>query len=601
MKRFLALAFSFLLTLLLGLSAVADTSGDGLFTYTVNDDGEGGYYVSITSYDGVFEGDLVLPDELGGYPVTDYRGNVTAAVAEPGSSGLYTTHLTSLTLPKHLDNFRISKGFFSVERYVTPVDADMVYADEVGALYSSDGTEFYAWPAYNRTKEYRIADTVTTIYDAGMYSKYLERLYIPGSVKEIPNTACTFAQSLREVFLGEGVETVSDNATGVCPAMERFVLPSTLTSIGSNGLSGLARVKELVIPASVTSVGGGALSDNAEMERVVFLGFPETFVGGRLHFGSDPALTDIYFAGTEAEFNASALASAIPDGVTAHFEADYVNADNVKTDFDGANLTLDGDIGGGTEDSLYAWDFYRDEAATLTLGDGTGSVGEFAFHDFNQLSELVIAGDDVSVAASAFAGCGSLKTVICAGNVVFGDGALPEDVTVFAPEGAAVSGVDNVVYYSFSGGELTFSGDIDTDAYSFLDTVAWMCARFGGIIKITVSSLCLSGVSFYYYDETGDKRMLEDNRIVDGYVQIEANKDGGDVIISFNELCEGIADESLDSFRFVTGTREHGENVDTPVKISFGENIVIGIRRVLKAIVTLLNRLFGLLKKLGGT
>ncbi|MCR5041920.1 MAG: leucine-rich repeat domain-containing protein [Clostridia bacterium] len=597
-KRVIALATAVAVAMSASLFAFAETSPDGLFTYTLNDDGEVGFYVSVTSYEGAFEGDVTIPDELGGYPVTDFRGDFSNAQSEGISGGLYTTHIGTLTLPKHLNNFRITPGVIAAERYAAAPDADCVSVDETGALYSSDGSEFYVYPAYSPAKEYRIADTATTVYEPGSYSKYLERIYIPGSVKTIPQTSFTYAQALREVFLEEGVETIDDNCTGVCPAMERFVMPSTLTSIGVSGLSGLAKAKELVIPAAVESIGSYGLSDNAELERLVFLGFPESV--GAYVFLDDPALTDVYFAGTEDEFNASSLAAALPAGVTAHFGAVYADASGVKLDFDGSNLSLDGNITDGTENSLFAWDFYRSDMQTLMLGENTRRIGEWAFHDCDSLEEIVVSGADVTVAANAFSGCGSLRTIIAAGNISFAPGTLPDGVLVYAPAGSTVTGAEDVAYYSYSDGVLTLDGGIYTDAYGFLDAVAVMCAGFGEITRINVSELHLNGVSFYYYDEAGKKHALEQNTLRDGTIEVGTTVNGEDVKLSFNELCGGIADGSLTSFYFATSTEAHGDNIDTPVKISFAERIIEGVRRVLSAIVTLLNRLFRLLKSLGG-
>ena len=579
------------------VTSFAETTEDGLFDYEILTDSENEdlVYAQITKYNGEIGGDLTLPDELGGYPVmTLGRGLL--------SFDNKTSHVGTMRLPKHLYNFFINEIFQSVERYSADADSDYISVDEAGALYSSDGTEFYSYPVFSPVKEYRIADSVSTIYVAGRYTRYLERMIIPGSVETIPGIAFYKAENLREVILEEGVREIAANCTGDCESMERFVLPSTLTKIGNNGLSGLRKVKELVIPASVDHLGYGALNDNNVLERVVFLGVPDRAdTGGQAMFQKDPLLSDIYYVGSEDEWNASPISAMVPDGVQMHFGARYAAQNDVMIDYDDGMLSLKGGaVNGGSSESLFPWDFYAGDCETISFGSDVNRIGENAFRDFASLSEIVIYGDGVTVEKDAFAGCDKLTTIVAFGGVRFEDGALPAGVRVYIPDGADFSGNGiSPVRFSASDGVLTLNGTINTDAYTFLDLAAVFCDRFGEIGKIKVSSLRLDDVKIYYLDENGKKKRLEHDILTDGEITVGITETDGDREITFNELCAGIADGTIESFFFTTATEEHGENIDTPVEIVESEEELNFFQRVLKAIVTLLNRLFNFLKNLG--
>ncbi|MCR5783162.1 MAG: leucine-rich repeat domain-containing protein [Clostridia bacterium] len=605
MRKLIVIIMSCLISVsIFAASVFAESTDDGLYTYDIITDGDL-TYIRISGYNGAFTGDITIPDEIDGHRVTYFGGGFSGAESEgSGNADLFTTHIGTLTLPKYLNNFRITKGMFAVERFAVPDDASDIAVDQTGALYSSDGTEFYIYPAYNQAKEYRIADTVNTVYEVCSYSRYLERIIIPGSVRSLPQTCFTFAQALKEIILEEGVETIEDNCTGDCPSLERIVLPSTLTTIGHNGLSGLRKVKEIVIPASVESIGYAGLSDNDIMERVVFMGLPENESSTPYYsiLGANPMLTDLYFAGSEEEWNDSAFYGLVPDNVTIHFDADYVTQNDVMIDYSDGVLALKGGNvnGGNSNESLFPWDFYANDCVALSLDPDVNTVGANAFHDFTSLSEVVISGDGVTIEEDAFAGCENLSTIIVSGDVDIEDGALPADVTVYAPVDAAVTGTGfSVVRFDYDDNTITLKCNMDTDAYTFLDLISVLCERFGETDTVRVSSLRLDDARIYYYDEDGNKTSLDNDALTDGSITVGITGADEDRSIPFNELCSGIADGSISSFFFTVATENGNESADTPVEIKEDDGGIGGfIRRALKAIVTLLNRLFNLLKKL---
>ena len=586
--------------------AFAETTEDGLFDYEIMTDEENGdlVFAQITKYNGEVGGDLTLPDELGGYPVMSLASDFLSFQFNSEHNVQISEHFDSIRLPKNLSDFTVTSCFKWTEKFVISEENEWFCTDEYGAFYDKEKTYLYAYPVFGAAKEYSIPETVVSddyVYSKFIYCRYLERLVVPGEIKKIGSTFCTYANSLRELILREGVEEIDENCTGVCNAMERVVMPSTLTKIGHHGLSGLRKVKELVIPAAVNYIGYAGLSDNKIMERVVFLGVPDTveWMGGV--FGANPMLKDIYFVGTQDEWNASPIARYVPEGVTLHFGADYITENDVMIDYKDALLSLKGgSVNGGAAGSLFPWDFYAGECEMLSCAADVKQIGAYAFHDFTELSEIVIYGDGVTVAKNAFAGCEKLDTVVAFGDIAFEDGALPVGAVVYAPAGAEVSCGGRIIRFSYEDGVLSLNGEIDTDAYEFLDVVAVLCDRLGTVERLDVSSLHLDGVEFYYKDENGRKRRIEDDTLVNGTVIVGVpEEDGEDRELTFNELCEGIADGTLTGFYFSTATQEHGENIDTPVELSLAERVQESIQRVLKAIVTLLNRLFRFLKNLG--
>ncbi|MBQ6020358.1 MAG: leucine-rich repeat domain-containing protein [Clostridia bacterium] len=570
------------------VAASAETTVDGLLTYTVSN-GE----ATITGItDRAYEGALTLPDELGGCPVT----SVSYSFFE-GLRG----YVTTLTLPSTLRQLDNLSQTCIVERFSISPENPYFTTDETGVLFDKDKTVLYRFPMMNPCTEYAVPDTVTEIKSVGFCNmNYLEYVKIPSGVETIPYMCFTFSHSLRTVELSEGVKYIGGNGIAECYGLEKLILPSTLERIDGTGISGCHSLKELVLPAGLkTLLGTYSIGDNQGLEKVVFLGAPQNVSVEAMK--GNTALREVRFAGTEAEWNENAALSAM-NLYGATLRCGYVHAENAETEFEGGVLAVGGAeaLPAVTEGGFADWTDYAPECEALRLGESVRNVGSGAFAGFSELSEVVIDADGVAVAAGAFTGCEKLGTVVAFDDITFEDGALPEGAVVYAPAGAEIVYRGTAVRFSLADGVLTLEGEINADAYTFLDLVAVLCDRLGTVNKLAVSSLHLDGVEFYYKDENGRKRRVEDDTLVNGTVTAGVTAaDGEDRELTFNELCAGVADGTLTGFYFSTATEEHGENIDTPVEISLAERIREGIQRVLKAIVTLLNRLFRFLKNLG--
>ncbi|MBQ1552895.1 MAG: leucine-rich repeat domain-containing protein, partial [Clostridia bacterium] len=426
----------------------------------------------------------------------------------------------------------------------------------------------------------------------------LEYVKVPSGVEAMPDMCFTFSHSLKTIELSEGVKTIGNNSIAECRNLERVSLPSTLESIRATGISGCPKLRELVIPAAVREiVGVWAIGDNSGLERVVFLGEPEIVYSAALR--GDTSLKEVRFTGSESAWNGNASLAAL-DLQGAELRCGYVHLPDAETFFKDGFLSVDGAeaIPAVPDGGFADWTDYSADCEALRIGESVVSVGANAFADFGELTEVVTEGEAVAVAADAFAGCGKLDTVIALGDITPEKGALPDGASVYVPEGSGVNG-DNVIKYNCKDGVLSFDGAIDTDAYRFLDTVAVLCGKVGTVSEIRVTSLRLSNVALTYIDKNGDRQMIEDNTLTDGAITAGATGgDGKEVALTFNELCAGIADGTITSFYLSTSMEQDDEQIDSQVDFNIVEQIVIVLRKILKTIVTLLNRLFLLLKSL---
>ena len=107
---------------------------------------------------------------------------------------------------------------------------------------------------------------------------------------------------LTSIDIPDSVTSIGDHAFADCTDLTCMEIPDSVTSIGRYAFYGCSGLTSIVIPDSVTSIGYAAFSGCSSLTSVVI---PDgvTSIGGYA-FSSCDWLTDIYFTGTESEWNA---------------------------------------------------------------------------------------------------------------------------------------------------------------------------------------------------------------------------------------------------------------------------------------------------------
>ncbi len=127
----------------------------------------------------------------------------------------------------------------------------------------------------------------------------------------------------RDVYIpsqidGNKVTGIDNEAFYRCSSLTSITLPDSITSIGHSAFQDCSRLTSITLPDSVTSIGGYAFSGCSKLTSVTI---PDsiTSIGGYAFLNCD-SLTDIYFTGTEEEWNAIEKESAnIPSTATIHY------------------------------------------------------------------------------------------------------------------------------------------------------------------------------------------------------------------------------------------------------------------------------------------
>ena len=329
MKKVLASVLSLVMVLTLLPFGAFSVSAAGVedLTYEIAD-GE----VIITNCNSDASGDLRIPSEIEGYPVTiigdfafsDCTGLTSVTIPDSvtiiGECAFYgCTGLTSVTIPDSVASVCpfafsgcigltsidipdcvtvIREGSFSGCTGLTSVTIpDSVasigdgafngctgltafvvsqghphYCSENGVLFSKDKTALIKYPT-GKSGAYTIPVGVTVIGD-GAFSDCagLTSVTIPAGVTAIGNRAFADCTGLTSVSIPSGVTAIGDSAFAWCQNLSTVTIGSGVTAIESGAFAYCYNLGSILIPASVTTIGTHAFWLCEALDQVLYTG-----------------------------------------------------------------------------------------------------------------------------------------------------------------------------------------------------------------------------------------------------------------------------------------------------------------------------------------
>ena len=259
-------------------------------TYTTT-----GGKVTITECNTTATGELVIPDTIGGNPVTSIGNsafyfcssltNITIpdGVTNIGERAFYFCNsLTSMTIPDGVTNIgeraffycinltsmtipdgvtSIGNGAFTdcISLTTIEVGAENVnYADVNGVLFNKEKTVLHTYPAGKTGANYVIANSVTTIGDSAFYGcNSLTSVTIGNGVTSIGERAFDSCTSLTNITIPDGVTTIASVAFIGCTSLTSITIPDSVTSIGNRAFYNCTSLRSITIPDSMTLIASG--------------------------------------------------------------------------------------------------------------------------------------------------------------------------------------------------------------------------------------------------------------------------------------------------------------------------------------------------------
>ena len=291
------------------MGVMADT--EGYYSYDIIDS-----TAIITGYTGD-EVSIIIPSELGGYPVTGIGFEAFAycesleRIAIPDSviniddwAFLFCTSLESIIIPDSVTS--IDRGAFTyceslesitipnsvksigawafsyctILKSITIPDSVTSIADNVFAccenlesiimLDSVKSIGDYAFAWCTSLESINIPDSVTSISD-GVFSNctILESITIPNGVKSIGDYAFSYCESLKNITIPNSVVSIGDGVFSYCTNLESINIPNSVASIGDYAFSYCESLESVTIPNSITSIGDGVFRSCLSLKSII--------------------------------------------------------------------------------------------------------------------------------------------------------------------------------------------------------------------------------------------------------------------------------------------------------------------------------------------
>ena len=203
------------------------------------------------------KGELVIPESLGGYPVTGIGprafincSNLTAVRIPSGVKtidyGAFSEchGLESVTLPASVT--RIGSWAFTRCRNLASIDIPVSVTNIGSGAFMGCArlTEVHLPPRIKTIEGYLLSGCSN-----------LESLSLPAGVKNIGDNAFSSSEKLTSVTIPEGVTNISEQAFVKCVRLKSLDLPAGLISLGDSVASWCERLESISLPASLQRVG----------------------------------------------------------------------------------------------------------------------------------------------------------------------------------------------------------------------------------------------------------------------------------------------------------------------------------------------------------
>ena len=398
-KRWLSLALAVLMIItavpLAGgtfeARAEGDSSTEGYYTYTV-ENGE----ATIIDCDESISGDVVIPDVLGGYPVTRigysaFSGcesietvTIPDSITEMGREAFFGCHnLKEANLGKGLNEISMY-AFSDCSKLNTIVIPDNIDSIEFGAFSDctslksvtiGEGTTRISTLAFeNCTNLKKVFWNATEVSDYGHGESWEYRVFY---------NAGTAGDGFDVVF-GDNVTVIPEKAFFGCygdemnPKIKSATIGKSVSEIGESAFECCHFLKSITIPESVSKIGSNAFKDCTDLSQI-------NWDASNCNIGNDIFSNVGYISGgTDVEFGNHVI--QIPS---------YLFSVSDKTCIP--------------------------KIKSITIKSYYGIIGTDAFRGCTELTNLTIDGWMVSISDFAFAECVRLTNITINSGICFSD------------------------------------------------------------------------------------------------------------------------------------------------------------------------------------
>ena len=181
----------------------------------------------------------------------------------------------------------------------------------------------YQFIGFENVTSIEIPESITSI-GTGAFSncRSLTSIVLPNSVTSIGSSAFYNCSSLTTINIPEGVTSIKNSLLERCSSLVSVIIPNSVTSIEGGAFKYCSSLKSITLPSNIISIGSEAFG---YCTSLISIELPSSIISiGNSAFNSCTNLNDVYYTGTEEQWNSIVIGSNNTSLTNATIHYNYV-------------------------------------------------------------------------------------------------------------------------------------------------------------------------------------------------------------------------------------------------------------------------------------